>query len=206
MHELEGVLEWKVQKLTSGVLGHPECAALDRSAEAGVCVSFGGHERMFALARTASRCQDETTAEGKGMLDRGYGVMIGLISAWAICVVAGSALVHEFGHAWTARAVGWKVIGLRWHWYGVAVVADTNGKPDQLWKVALGGLSATAFLALGFLAATALPEPAPFLFGLGFMVNAGLLLTNLVPVRWLDGGQMLAGMRRVRSHDPRSGT
>jgi Zn-dependent protease len=171
-----------------------------------VCVSFGGHERMFALARTASRCQDETTAEGKGMLDRGYGVMIGLISAWAICVVAGSALVHEFGHAWTARAVGWKVIGLRWHWYGVAVVADTNGKPDQLWKVALGGLSATAFLALGFLAATALPEPAPFLFGLGFMVNAGLLLTNLVPVRWLDGGQMLAGMRRVRSHDPRSGT
>jgi len=44
-----------------------------------------------------------------------------------------------------------------------------------------------------------LPEPAPFLFGLGFTVNAALLLTNLVPVRALDGGQILAGLRQVRS-------
>jgi Zn-dependent protease len=68
-----------------------------------------------------------------------------------------------------------------------------------LWKVALGGLSATALLALGFQAGTALPEPASFLFGLGFTVNAALLLTNLVPLRWLDGGQVLAGIRQVRS-------
>jgi len=119
--------------------------------------------------------------------------------AWAICVVGGSAFLHEFGHAWAARAVGWKVVGLRWHWYGVALVADMNGRPEQLWKVALGGLSATAALALGFLAGTALPEPASIFFGLGFMVNAALLLTNLVPVRWLDGGQVIAGLRRVRS-------
>ena len=123
----------------------------------------------------------------------------GLVVAWAICVVGGSALLHEFGHAWTARAVGWKVIDLRWNWYGVAFVADPNGKPDRLWKVALGGLSTTAVLALGFLAGTALPGPASVLFGLGFAVNAALLLTNLVPVRWLDGGQVLAGLRQVRS-------
>jgi len=122
-----------------------------------------------------------------------------LVLVWAICVVGGSALLHEFGHAWTARAVGWKVIGLRWHWYGVAFVADPNGKPDQLWKVALGGLSATALLALGFLAGTALPGPDSVLFGLGFTVNAAILLTNLVPFRWLDGGQVLAGIRQVRS-------
>jgi Zn-dependent protease len=125
--------------------------------------------------------------------------MVGLVFAWAICVVGGSALVHEFGHVWTARAVGWKVIGLRWHWYGVAFVADPNGKLDELWKVALGGLFATALLALGFLACTALPDPAPALFRLGFVVNAALLLTNLVPVRWLDGGQMRASLREVRS-------
>ena len=111
-----------------------------------------------------------------------------LVLAWAICIVGGSALLHEFGHAWTARAVGWTVVGLRWRWYGVAVVADTNGKPEQLWKVALGGLSATALLALGFLAGTALPGPDAMLFGLGFTVNAALLLTNLVPLRWLNGG------------------
>jgi Zn-dependent protease len=123
----------------------------------------------------------------------------GLVLVWAICVVGGSALVHEFGHAWTARAVGWKVIGLRWHWYGVAFVADPNGKPDQLWKVALGGLWATALLTLGFLTGTALSGPASVLFEFGFTFNAVLLLTNLVPVRRLDGGQVLAGIRQVRS-------
>ena len=125
--------------------------------------------------------------------------VIALLLAWATCVVGSSALLHEFGHAWTARAVGWKVVGLRWRWYGVAFVADTNGKPDRLWKVALGGLATTALLALACLAGTALPEPAPFLFELGFTVNASLLLTNLVPVRALDGGQILAGLRQVRS-------
>lgn len=128
----------------------------------------------------------------------GYGSLAALI-AWAVCVVGGSALLHEFGHAWTARAVGWRVVGLRWHWYGVAFVADPNGKPDELWKVALGGLFTTAVLALGFLVGTSLPEPSSMLFGLGFAVNAGLLLTNLVPVRSLDGGQLLAGIRRARS-------
>jgi len=133
--------------------------------------------------------------------------MIGLTLAWVtwtICVVGGSALLHEFGHAWTARAVGWKVVGLGWHWYGAALVADPNGRPDKLWKVALGGLWTTALLALAFFAGTALPEPASDLFYLGFAVNATLLLTNLVPVRRLDGGQVLAGLRQFRAHDPRS--
>jgi membrane-associated protease RseP (regulator of RpoE activity) len=127
---------------------------------------------------------------------------IGLLMAWTIGVGAGSALLHEYGHAWTARAVGWNVVALRWRWYGVALVADPNGKPDQLWKVALGGLSVTALLALGFLAATALPEPANLSFGLGFAFNALLLLTNLVPARPFDGGYVLAGLRRARSNDP----
>lgn len=127
------------------------------------------------------------------------GFQTALLFTWAVCVVGVSALLHEFGHAWTARAVGWKVIGLRWRWYGIACVADPNGKPHQLWKVALGGLAATGLLALVFLAGTSLPEPAPFLFGLGFSLNAVLLLTNLVPVRVLDGGQMLAGLRKTRA-------
>jgi Zn-dependent protease len=131
---------------------------------------------------------------------------IGLLSAWTICVGAASALLHEYGHAWTARAIGWEVVGLHWRWYGVALVADTNGKSDQLWKVALGGLFVTALLALAFLAGTALPDPAPLFFGLGFAINAMLLLTNLVPVPLFDGGHVLAGLRRARSNDPCSPT
>ena len=126
---------------------------------------------------------------------------LGLLSAWAICACAGSALLHELGHAWAARAVGWEVVGLRWHWYGVALVTAPNGKSDQLWKVALGGLAATALVALGFLAGTALPEPAPLIFGLGFFFNVVMLLTNLVPIPLFDGGQVLAGLRRAQSDD-----
>ena len=125
---------------------------------------------------------------------------IGLLLAWTISIGAGSALLHEYGHAWTARAVGWNVVDLRWRWYGVALVADPNGKPDQLWKVALGGLSMTALLTLGFLAATALPEPENLSFGSGFAFNALLLLTNLVPARPFDGGYVLAGLRGARSN------
>lgn len=128
-------------------------------------------------------------------------MFLGLLSAWTICVGAGSALLHELGHAWTARAVGWNVVGLRWRWYGIALVADSNGTTDQRWKVALGGLSVTALLMLGFLAGTALPKPAPLIFSLGFAFNAALLLTNLLPLRLTDGGQMLAGLRGARSTD-----
>jgi Zn-dependent protease len=58
---------------------------------------------------------------------------------------------------------------------------------------------ATALLALLFLAGTALPEPAPLLFEFGFGLNAAVLLTNLVPLRPLDGGQLVAGLRRASS-------
>jgi Zn-dependent protease len=132
------------------------------------------------------------------------GIFIVLV-VWAVCVVAASALLHEVGHAWTARAVGWKVLRLRWSWYGVALVADMNGKPEQTWKVALGGLGATGVLALGFLAGTALPQPLSALFGLGFAFNAAVLLTNVVPVRSFDGGRILVGLRGSRACDPRSG-
>ncbi len=124
---------------------------------------------------------------------------VALLFAWAVCVVGSSALLHEFGHAWTARAVGWKVIGMRWRWYGVVCVADPNHKPEQLWKVALGGLVTTALLALLFLVGMALPEPASVLFELGFVVNAAHLLTNVLPIRPLDGKQVLVSLSRNRS-------
>jgi Zn-dependent protease len=57
---------------------------------------------------------------------------------------------------------------------------------------------ATALLALGFHAGEALPEPAAAFFGLGFALNAVLLITNLIPFRALDGGQILAGLRAER--------
>ena len=163
-----------------------------------------GFSRTFAQHPRSARLCDGPRSTRMSPLRAGGGDVegvrrvIALLFAWATCVVGSSALLHEFGHAWTARAVGWKVVGLSWRWYGVAFVADTNGKPDQLWKVALGGLATTALLALACLAGTALPEPAP-LPRARLTVSGALLLTNLVPVRALDGGQILAGLRQVRS-------
>jgi Zn-dependent protease len=124
---------------------------------------------------------------------------------WALFVVGASAVVHEAGHAWIARTVGWTVVGLRCNWYGVALVTDTNGTPEQTWKVAAGGPAATGALALCFLAGTALPEPVSALCGLAFAFNAALLVTNLIPVPSLDGSHILAGLRKSRARDPGSG-
>lgn len=124
---------------------------------------------------------------------------LALLVTWTIGVAGASAFLHECGHAWTARAVGWDLVTLRWRWYGVALVADQKGRSDQLWKVALGGLLATALLATGFLAGSALPQPATSFFRIGFAFNAMLLLTNLVPVSRVDGGHVLAGLRQVHN-------
>jgi len=43
---LQRILEREVRQLACGVLGHPEGAALDRSAEADVSAGFRGHERL----------------------------------------------------------------------------------------------------------------------------------------------------------------
>ena len=132
------------------------------------------------------------------------GILI-VVVVWAVCVVGASALLHEAGHAWTARSVGWTVVGLRCSWYGVALVADTNGKHEQTWKVAAGGPAATGALALCFLVGTVLPQPVSALCLLGFAFNAAVLVINLVPVRSLDGGHILGGLRKSRACDPGSG-
>ena len=51
--ELQCVFEREVRELASGVLCQPQCAALDRSAEASVRVGLRVHERMFSTQAAA---------------------------------------------------------------------------------------------------------------------------------------------------------
>jgi hypothetical protein len=46
--ESQRVLEREVRQLSRGILGSPECATLNRTAEADVSVRLGGQERMFS--------------------------------------------------------------------------------------------------------------------------------------------------------------
>jgi hypothetical protein len=75
--ELESVLERQVRQLAGRVLGHPQCATLDRTAEADVGICFRRHERMFpqlrkrvlgtivvvAVARTRNEREDDDRQE-----------------------------------------------------------------------------------------------------------------------------------------------
>ena len=72
MDELQRVLERQVRELASGVLGQPQCSALDRSAEADVSVGLGGQERMFAYSRTGQRCADERRRVARRVLPRRF--------------------------------------------------------------------------------------------------------------------------------------
>ena len=51
MDELQRVLEWQAREFAGGVLGQPQSATLDRSAEADVRMWLGGQERMFSCDR-----------------------------------------------------------------------------------------------------------------------------------------------------------
>ena len=116
---------------------------------------------------------------------------------WALAVIGVTAMFHEFGHAWTARYCGWRVFGFRWRWYGAGCMVEV-GNAREMWKVALGGPFATAILAITFLTASGIASsPLDSLLGFGFMLNASVLLINLLPFPALDGSHIVKSFRRV---------
>ena len=119
------------------------------------------------------------------------------IMAIFLCVV-----LHEYGHALTARryGIGTKDITLL-PIGGLARLERMPEKPSQEFWVALAGPAVNvgiAILLLGWLTATGTIRPlselemthGPFLERL-MLVNLGLVLFNLIPAFPLDGGRML---------------
>ena len=98
-----------------------------------------------------------------------------------------SAVLHESGHIAVAKTLGGKTHGIVWRWYGIGCRLEVSR--DEIWLVALGGLTVSAILAVLFLAFT-----GP-LAQYGFTLNALILFTNLVPYHALDGGYVLRHFR-----------
>lgn len=116
---------------------------------------------------------------------------------WVLSTVGVTAMLHEFGHAWAARYCGWRVLGFRWRWYGAGCIVEV-GNAREMWKVALGGLFATAALAITFLAVSAVTSPPlDQLLSFGFMLNSSFLLINLLPISALDGSLIVKSFRRL---------
>jgi Zn-dependent protease len=118
-----------------------------------------------------------------------------------------SIALHELGHAVVARRNGIDVLGIDlWVFGGLARLSRDSASPGEEFRVAAAGPAVTALLlALGLVgvAATSHSDATLDLFDEGgvstpllgllawlTLVNAGLLLFNLIPGFPLDGGRI----------------
>ncbi len=115
----------------------------------------------------------------------------------------GIVLLHEFGHSLACRQVGGRANRIvLWPLGGVAFVEPPERPGAILWSLAAGPLVnvalAPVLIALAVLlhlsgAANVVPDVVR-LVDMIAMVNAGLLVFNLMPVYPLDGGQILRSL------------
>lgn len=104
--------------------------------------------------------------------------------ALLLLILALSISAHEGGHALVAWLSGNEIMGIAFHPLGGVGVRIRVIDPGDVWKVAIGGLTASALLAMSSYAL--LP-----LLGLwamvGFVLNACLLFINMIPIGPTDG-------------------
>jgi Zn-dependent protease/CBS domain-containing protein len=106
----------------------------------------------------------------------------------------GSVLVHEFGHALTARWLGIPTRSITLFLFGgVAQIAREPERPAHEFWVAIAGPATSVALAGLFWLATprGLPVPATELMGYLSWVNLLLAGFNMIPAFPLDGGRVL---------------
>jgi Zn-dependent protease len=111
--------------------------------------------------------------------------------------------MHEFGHALACRQVGGTADHIvLWPLGGVAYVNPPQRPGATLWSIAAGPLVNVALLPVLYVGGVAnwsssLLQAAPDLRTLLqtiWLINAGLLIFNILPIYPLDGGQILRSL------------
>lgn len=119
---------------------------------------------------------------------------------FAMAVVASlgffaSILLHELGHALQARRDGMEIDGITlWLFGGVARFTGMFPTAGAEFRIAVAGPIVSLLLAAGLLGGTWLPglaEPVDGVLAWLGIINALLLVFNLIPALPLDGGRML---------------
>jgi len=116
--------------------------------------------------------------------------------ALLIYLVVASYVAHEYGHAFTAKALGGKLHGWRFYWYAVGYAIEVPSG-NRLRLTALGGIVVTLALAgVGWML-------TPAWWAVCLMVfNLALAFCNLIPVPGTDGWIILKGKATSRNLEP----
>ena len=126
-----------------------------------------------------------------GLGDNAYFAMAVVAS---LCFFA-SILLHELGHAVQARRDGMEIDGITlWLFGGVARFTGMFPSAGAEFRIAVAGPLVSLLLAGGLLGGTlipGLPEPVDAVLAWLGIINAALLVFNLIPALPLDGGRML---------------
>lgn len=103
------------------------------------------------------------------------------------CVLFGSVLLHELGHAWAAQIKGIRTHSVVLHPFGGYAALDQQPSGNDEILIAAAGPAVNLVLAgLGFLLVAVHP-----IFWSLFAINLALGLFNLLPALPLDGGRIL---------------
>ena len=150
--------------------------------------------------------------ETAAVLDRvpGYALEVdriaGQVTPWVLGLLAAlglflSVLIHELGHAFTARLFDVEVEGITlWFLGGVAQFPEMPKERGREAIVGIAGPITSVALAIGFHAlATSVDWGSRTLFVLGYLalVNAALAVFNMLPALPLDGGRVLRSLLAI---------
>lgn len=134
--------------------------------------------------------------------------------AWLLPAIFGCVVLHELGHALTAKRFGIRTREITLYLIGGVAFIEGRPKPAQEFWIALAGPLVNVAIALiiyPFLVAkegTALPlswslEGSSFLRGL-FLSNVFLPLFNMIPALPMDGGRVLRALLAMRMGERRA--
>lgn len=109
--------------------------------------------------------------------------------AGVLLLIATSYVVHEYGHAFMAKALGWKLHGWVFHLpWSVGYMVEGGGRPGMR-AIAASGLMVTLMLA-------AIGEAWGGPYGLTLLyMNAAILFCNCLPIPGSDGWMLVRGRR-----------
>ena len=119
-----------------------------------------------------------------------FSIIVGQLAPFIICTL--TALLHECGHIFYAKKIGYDCKNVKLMPYGAAAVCDVEGicAKDEV-VLALAGPLTNAALCVGFAGLWwFFPEIYAYT-DTAFQANLAMLLLNLLPAYPLDGGRIL---------------